>query len=935
MAEFIEILSTKALADIKEANSEVLKLVSGIDKAGEAMKNIKTPSGSDTAVKNLQKSVEISYEKMRLAEIKLQQAREKAFDDYQKTIDKKAQAEQKAAEKAIRESERIIKQKEKEFAKFERDFNKYEADLAKQAIAEQKAKKAKVQAILDESKAIQSLQRQKEKSIADEAKEQAKLKASENLYNKVQQKLNALSNEYKALATKKELGLTLTDKEEKTYQRLRASIDKYDKVLKGVDASMGKYQRNVGNYASAFNPLSNSINQLTREMPAFANSVQTGFMAISNNLPVFFDAIQQIIEQNKELRAQGQPTQSVLSQLGASFFTLGTALSVGVTLLTVYGKDLVELAFGLTEAEKAQEAYKETLSEVNNLQETQVVEIEALSKAVLDTTKSEKERLVAYDALKETMPELERMTMNQAISTGYLTKITEKYITAIISRAKAEKLASEIADLEIKNDKQRSASLEDQVKWTDRLMSFIKYRDVSGKTNAATRVAEETFERQKQIDALKELYSQNLITAESLEGELLGLQKTTKATKEKTEAKRKDIEALTLAESKTKSLIDALEEEKKAIELLQQANSRNNSEWEMYQKGIDEVQFKIDATKNGYKDLRDSAMSATKVFEQQTDALNNTKKSMQELNPAIKSFLLQFQTSFFSEAGLPTLFKVLNNEITGFGKNFAVTFTTMAEIAQEAFSFISEASNKNFQNEYDNLAKQKEISLLFAGESASARAEIERQYDQRQREIKRRQAQAEKRQALFNIAIDTAQGVVSALASTPPNVPLSIAIGVIGAIQAGVVAGQQIPQFWRGTENAPEGWAYTQERGAEIITDKNNKIKYLGDGNGAQLTYLNKGDKVKTASMTKDLLSFDQSLNNILLSNNIDGAPRIEVNNSAMSDAQVDRIVRTIEGKTEYMPIIDKDGFNDYVRKGNTVYQNKNRKVNFKGTQVG
>jgi len=360
--------------------------------------------------------------------------------------------------------------------------------------------------------------------------------------------------------------------------------------------------------------------------------------------------------------------------------------------------------------------------------------------------------------------------------------------------------------------------------------------------------------------------------------------------------------------------------------------------WVKLLEGIQKDQIKpIEAKTVGDagKTLADGAKLATDALEKQNDQLKITKESLEAIQKQIDDYLKSFQEGFFADAGLPTLFKVLNNEITGFGKNFAVTFTTMAEIAQEAFSFISEASNRNFQNEYDNLAKQKEISLLFAGESASAREEIERQYDQRQREIKRRQAQAEKRQALFNIAIDTAQGVVSALASTPPNVPLSIAIGVIGAIQAGVVAGQQIPQFWRGTENAPEGWAYTQERGAEIITDKNNKIKYLGDGNGAQLTYLNKGDKVKTASMTKDLLSFDQSLNNILLSNNIDGAPRIEVNNSAMSDAQVDRIVRTIEGKTEYMPIIDKDGFNDYVRKGNTVYQNKNRKVNFKGTQVG
>jgi len=218
---------------------------------------------------------------------------------------------------------------------------------------------------LDESKAIQSLQRQKEKSIADEAKEQAKLKASENLYNRVQQKLNALSNEYKALATKKELGLTLTDKETQKYTSLQGRIQKYDATLKAVDATMGKHQRNVGNYASGFNPLSNSINQLTREMPAFANSVQTGFMAISNNLPIFFDAIQQAQAEIKALRLAGEATPSLFQKLTSSVLSWGTALSVGVTLLTVFGDNIVDAIFNTKAKAKADEEAKSALEKKN------------------------------------------------------------------------------------------------------------------------------------------------------------------------------------------------------------------------------------------------------------------------------------------------------------------------------------------------------------------------------------------------------------------------------------------------------------------------------------------------------------------------------------------------------------------------------------------
>jgi hypothetical protein len=57
---------------------------------------------------------------------------------------------------------------------------------------------------------------------------------------------------------------------------------------------------------------------------------------------------------------------------------------------------------------------------------------------------------------------------------------------------------------------------------------------------------------------------------------------------------------------------------------------------------------------------------------------------------------------------------------------------------------------------------------------------------------------------LFNIAIDTAQGIISALASTPPNVPLSVAIG-LGAVQIGLVASQKVPQYFDGTDNHTGG----------------------------------------------------------------------------------------------------------------------------------
>ena len=201
-----------------------------------------------------------------------------------------------------------------------------------------------------------ALEERKAKADEREIANQTRL---QSVYNRVNTSLNKLRNEYRDLAIRKELGAQLTSKEEFRYGVLEKRINTYDAALKKVDASMGNHQRNVGNYASGWNGLSNSVNQLTREMPAFANSVQTGFMAISNNLPMFFDELQKIKKANAELKTQGIETKSALTQLGASIFSWGTALSLGVTLLTLYGAKMIDWV------EKALNPANKELEEMN------------------------------------------------------------------------------------------------------------------------------------------------------------------------------------------------------------------------------------------------------------------------------------------------------------------------------------------------------------------------------------------------------------------------------------------------------------------------------------------------------------------------------------------------------------------------------------------
>ena len=192
-------------------------------------------------------------------------------------------------------------------------------------------------------------------------------------YQNTSNALNLLIRKYRDLAIKQATGQKLSKGQERSMKSLEKQITKLDGALKKVDAQTGRFNRNVGNYKSGFNGLSNSINQLTREAPAFGVSMQTGFLAISNNLPILFDELKKLRLENQRLAASGKQTTSIFKQIGASLFSLQTLLSVGVTLLTLYGAELFELATNATKAESAINDYNDALAESIGNVRTEIV----------------------------------------------------------------------------------------------------------------------------------------------------------------------------------------------------------------------------------------------------------------------------------------------------------------------------------------------------------------------------------------------------------------------------------------------------------------------------------------------------------------------------------------------------------------------------------
>ncbi|CAB5218328.1 hypothetical protein UFOVP211_3 [uncultured Caudovirales phage] len=199
-----------------------------------------------------------------------------------------------------------------------------------------------------------------------------------------------------------ELSVKINDINQKLYKLYAAEKDDADATLKLI-AEKKKLQNqlndlnkavtnnttNLRNQKVGFDGLGNSVNQISRELPAFTNSLNTGFMAISNNLPILFDEINKVKQANVELAASGQPTVSVFKTLTSAIFSWGTALSLGVTLLTVYGGKIIEY---FTKDNEQRKKNNELISESSKYIAKESTEYIGLVTSLKNTNQGSKER---------------------------------------------------------------------------------------------------------------------------------------------------------------------------------------------------------------------------------------------------------------------------------------------------------------------------------------------------------------------------------------------------------------------------------------------------------------------------------------------------------------------------------------------------------------
>ena len=206
----------------------------------------------------------------------------------------------------------------------------------------------------EEVKALQSAMRLFSREIQDNIKEEKNLEGS---VNGLRKSIRDLTAQYNALSA--------ADREGSVGNGIAERISKMQAQVSAAEQRLGNFRSNVGNYQSAFNGLNVSVSQIVRELPSATMGANMFFLAISNNIPMLVDEINKLRAANKLAMKEGKQGVPILKQLGAAVFSWNSLISVGITLLTVYGKDIVSWIGNLFKGREAAMTMAEAQAEVN------------------------------------------------------------------------------------------------------------------------------------------------------------------------------------------------------------------------------------------------------------------------------------------------------------------------------------------------------------------------------------------------------------------------------------------------------------------------------------------------------------------------------------------------------------------------------------------
>jgi hypothetical protein len=319
---------------------KIVKLRKEIDKLKKSLIEIASVPNSDAAIKQLESEIDRATKKLSEYKDSYAKLQKIKYDiDSSSSTVKRVKEETSALQstnkwiiantESVKEADRQIKQLKKDFSALSDEEKVGDTGTAKIRQIQQLA----AQRLVEEEAVRKTIKAQKDQIIQSNAEEGS--------ITALRKQLILLIKDYDDLGRVRRGG--------DAGKALLTQISNVQKELNAAEQASGRFQRNVGNYASAWNGLGNSVQQVARELPSLAVSANTFFLAISNNLPILVDEIAKARKEyanfKAELKAGNKDVKAVApvwQQLTRSILSWQTALVVGLTLLSVYGKDVIK-----------------------------------------------------------------------------------------------------------------------------------------------------------------------------------------------------------------------------------------------------------------------------------------------------------------------------------------------------------------------------------------------------------------------------------------------------------------------------------------------------------------------------------------------------------------------------------------------------------------
>lgn len=333
--------------------------------------------------------------------------------------------------------------------------------MARAAQAQEKEEQAKYQTLIKEIQAERALDNATRSRTVTEAQITEALNTQARSIKEAQVQNRVLRQAVR------ELDQT-TATAAKSMESYNKKIEENEKFIDQSVDSMTARKRNIGNYASAFDGLGMSVQQIVRELPSAAIGLNTFFLAISNNLPILADEIARARQELKLMNEQGLKGTPVWKQLVSSLFSWQTAMVAGITILSMYGKDIFEWISNLTMGKeellstaKAVESVNKALKEGEADYSKNAVNLKSLSKewesltSIAEKTEWIKKNKDKFDSLGVSVTNVTEADNVFVENTEAVIKAMKLRAQASAAMALAEDKYREIADKRVQAELKR------------------------------------------------------------------------------------------------------------------------------------------------------------------------------------------------------------------------------------------------------------------------------------------------------------------------------------------------------------------------------------------------------------------------------------------------------------------------------------------------